>query len=118
MSDSIQELRYCVRQIRRSPGFFATATLMIALGLAATFGSYGLIQRCREHKRRNVLEHLPQAERMFVSRKLNKAWSESDAKRAETRLRALAKHLEIKHPGAAASLLEELQDRLGRLLQG
>jgi putative transposase len=42
---------------------------------------------------------------MFVSRKLNKAWSESDARRAEAQLRALAKHLETKHPGAAASLL-------------
>src|SRR5438552_2361879 len=43
MSDSIQELRYCVRQIRRSPGFFATATLMIALGLAATTQIFTLV---------------------------------------------------------------------------
>jgi len=59
-----------------------------------------------------VLEHLPQTERMFVSRKLNKAWSEPDAKRAEAQLRALAKRLETKHPGAAASLLEGLEETL------
>jgi transposase-like protein len=59
-----------------------------------------------------VLEHLPQAERMFVSRKLNKAWSEPDAKRAEAQLRALATQLETNHPGAAASLLEGLEETL------
>lgn len=84
----------------------------IRAAVLSTFGTYAVIHRCREHKRRNVLEHLPQAERTFVSRKLNKAWSEPDAKRAETQLRALAKHLETKHPGAAASLLEGLEETL------
>jgi transposase-like protein len=84
----------------------------IRAAVMSTFGTYAFIHRCREHKRRNVLEHLPQAERMFVSRKLNTAWSEPDAKRAEAHLRALAKHLETKHPGAAASLLEGLEETL------
>jgi len=84
----------------------------IRAAVLSTFGTYAVIHRCREHKRRNVLEHLPQAERMFVSRKLNKAWSESDARRAEAQLRALAKQLETKHPGAAASLLEGLEETL------
>jgi transposase-like protein len=84
----------------------------IRAAVMSTFGTYAIIHRCQEHKRRNVLEHLPQAERMFVSRKLNKAWSEPDARRAEAQLRALAKHLETKHPGAAASLLEGLEETL------
>ncbi len=84
----------------------------IRAAVLSTFGIYAVIHRCREHKRRNVLEHLPQAERMFVSRKLNKAWSEPDARRAEAQLRALAKQLETKHPGAAASLLEGLEETL------
>jgi putative transposase len=84
----------------------------IRAAVLSTFGTYAVIHRCREHKRRNVLDHLPQAERTFVSRKLNKAWSEPDAKRAEAQLRALAKHLETKHPGAAASLLEGLEETL------
>ena len=49
---------------------------------------------------------------MFVSRKLNRAWNEPDARRAESQLRALAKQLEVKHPGAAASLLEGLEETL------
>jgi len=84
----------------------------IRAAVMSTFGTYAVVQRCREHKRRNVAEHLPQAERVFVSRKLNKAWSEPDARRAEVQLRTLAKHLETKHPGAAASLLEGLEETL------
>jgi putative transposase len=84
----------------------------IRAAVMSTFGAYAIVQRCREHKRRNILEHLPQAERMFVSRKLNKAWSEPDAKRAESQLRAVARQLEVKHPGAAASLLEGLEETL------
>jgi transposase-like protein len=84
----------------------------IRAAVMSTFGSYAVMHRCREHKRRNVLEHLPQAERMFVSRKLNKAWSEPDAKPAEAQLRALATQLETNHPGAAASLLEGLEETL------
>ena len=84
----------------------------IRAAVMSTFGTSAFIHRCREHKRRNVLEHLPQAERTFVSRKLNKAWSEPDAERAEAQLRALARHLETNHPGAAASLLEGLEETL------
>jgi len=84
----------------------------IRAAVMSTFGAYAVIQRCREHKPRNVLEHLPQAERLFVSRKLNKAGSEPDAKRAESQLRALGKQLEANHPGASASLLEGLEETL------
>jgi putative transposase len=84
----------------------------IRAAVMSTFGTYAIMHRCREHKRRNILDHLPQAERTFVSRKLNKAWSEPDVKRAESQLRALAKQLEVKHPGAAASLLEGLEETL------
>lgn len=80
--------------------------------IAATFGEYALIQRCRVHKRRNVLDHLPERERIFVGRKLDRAWAEPDADRAEAELRALARHLEASHPGAAASLLEGLRETL------
>jgi transposase-like protein len=84
----------------------------IRAAVMSTFGTYAIVHRCREHKRRNILEHLPQAERTFVSRKLNKAWREPDARRAENQLRALAKQLEAKHPGAAASLVEGLEETL------
>src|SRR5712671_133057 len=84
----------------------------IRAAITATFGKHGIIQRCRAHKRRNVLDHLPQSERAFIGRKLDQAWKEPNAERAEAQLRALAKHLDVKHPGAAASLLEGLEETL------
>src|SRR5437667_3640389 len=84
----------------------------IRAAVASTFGKHGIIQRCRAHKRRNVLDHLPQSERTFIGRKLDQAWKEPNADRAAAQLRTLAKHLEVKHPGAAASLLEGLEETL------
>jgi putative transposase len=84
----------------------------IRAAVQSTFGKHAVIQRCRAHKRRNVLDHLPQSERTFIGRKLDQAWKEPNADRAEAQLRALAKHLEVKHPGAAASLLEGLVETL------
>jgi putative transposase len=80
--------------------------------IRACFGSRALVQRCQLHKRRNVLDHLPERERVFIGRKLDKAWAEPAADRAEAALRALVKQLEVQHPGAAASLLEGLEETL------
>jgi len=43
MSDFSQEFRYGLRQVRRSPGFFAIATLLIAIGIAATTQIFTLV---------------------------------------------------------------------------
>lgn len=84
----------------------------IRAAILSTFGAHAVIQRCQIHKRRNVLDHLPEAERTFVGRKLDHAWRDSDPKRAEDKLRTLAKSLDSKHPGAGASLLEGLEETL------
>jgi putative transposase len=78
----------------------------------ATFGERALIARCRQHKRRNVLDHLPEDQRTFIGRKLDRAWQETDADRAESELRSLARQLQADHPGAAASLREGLNETL------
>jgi len=84
----------------------------IRSAIKAVYGELAPVQRCRKHKERNVTDHLPQAERTFVARKLRAAWSRTDAHQAERELRALAKHLEARHPGAAASILEGLEETL------
>ena len=76
------------------------------------FGERALVQRCRIHKQRNVLGHLPEGERPWVKRKLSEAWVLSDADVAERRLKELARALEAKRPGAAASLREGLEETL------
>jgi transposase-like protein len=76
------------------------------------FGRAALIQRCQEHKRRNVIEHLPKELHASVRLAMRQAWEGADAQLAKKRLQRLAASLQAKHPGAAASLREGLQDTL------
>jgi len=80
--------------------------------IVQTFGACALIQRCQEHKRRNVLEHLPEDAHTGVKRALKDAWSVSDAELARKQLSRLASSLQARHPGAAASLREGLEETL------
>jgi len=83
-----------------------------ALKTAVTnvFGDHAVIARCRVHKERNVMDHLPEAERPWVRRKLRAAWANPNADEAEAALRALASQLEKVNPDAAASLREGLAE--------
>lgn len=76
------------------------------------FGARALIQRCREHKKRNVSEALPERLRSTVRSTMNQAYATRDAKRAHRLLDNLARRLEDQHPGAAASLREGLDETL------
>jgi transposase-like protein len=78
----------------------------------AVCGRRALIQRCQEHKKRNVLDALPQHKRESVKRALNAAFQTEDPGRAKRLLENLARSLEEQHPGAAASLREGLEELL------
>jgi transposase-like protein len=80
--------------------------------IVQTFGQRALIQRCQEHKRRNVLEHLPEDAHASVKRALKDAWSASDVDLARKQLTRVASSLQAKHPGAAASVREGLDETL------
>ena len=84
----------------------------IRSALKATFGDRVVIARCRAHKRRNVLDHLPEDQRTLIGRKLDKAWKEANVEKAEQELRDLVRQLHADHPGAAASLREGLEETL------
>jgi len=76
------------------------------------FGELALVQRCTKHKERNITDHLPKQERLFVARKLRRAWRNPDARQAERELRSLARSLSERYPGAASSILEGLEETL------
>jgi putative transposase len=76
------------------------------------FGAHGLIQRCREHKKRNVTDALPERLRTTVRSAMNQAYATRDTKRARRLLEGLARQLEHQHPGAASSLREGLEETL------
>lgn len=80
--------------------------------IAETFGARALIQRCQEHKRRNVIDHLPEDMHASVNRAMRDAWTSHDDKLARKQLMRLAGSLQARHPGAAASLREGLEDTL------
>ena len=76
------------------------------------FGNKVPVQRCVQHKQRNVLDHLPERERPAVKTRLRRAWKETTHDRALEQLTALALELDHAHPGAAASLREGMEETL------
>jgi putative transposase len=76
------------------------------------FGVHTPVQRCVRHKKRNVLDHLPEHQRDTVPRRLRAAWALDDHATALDRLRVLADELARTDPGAAASLREGMQETL------
>ena len=58
------------------------------------------------------MDHLPKREQGWVNLRLSTAWARGDALGAKQDLEALAKELDVKHPGAAASLREGLEQTL------
>jgi putative transposase len=76
------------------------------------FGNDVPVQRCVQHKERNVLNHLPERDREAVKARLRRAWAETDHDRALEQLNTLALELDRAHPGAASSLREGMEETL------
>ena len=77
-----------------------------------TFGPAALVQRCQVHKRRNVLEYLPEAQRPWVKATLTRAYTHTDIKAARRLLQDLARRVDVDYPSAAASIREGLDETL------
>jgi putative transposase len=71
-----------------------------------------LIQRCQQHKIKNVRDKLPDKLRAVAERRMRQAYHASSAVEAESLLTALARELDKTHPGAAASLREGMAETL------
>lgn len=96
----------------RSMLFVIDGSKGLAKAIRAVYGKRAIIQRCQVHKRRNVEDHLPEDMRKNVGRTISTAYKCGDAARAKRMLEALARQLERKHPSAAASLREGLDETL------
>ena len=92
--------------------FVVDGSKALTKGIPAVFDDKAVIHRCRIHKERNVIGHLPDAEHAWVRAKLRAGWANPDPTAAQTELEALARALQRKHPGAAASLREGLDETL------
>jgi transposase-like protein len=77
-----------------------------------------LVQRCQQHKIKNVRDKLPERLRTIVERRMRQAYHAESALKAEGLLAELARELDKTHPGAAASLREGMAETLTVLRLG
>jgi putative transposase len=77
-----------------------------------------LIQRCQQHKIKNVRDKLPERLRTVAERRMRQAYHAESALKAEGLLTELARELDKTHPGAAASLREGMAETLTILRLG
>jgi transposase-like protein len=104
----------------RERGLDTEAALLVVIdgakalyrGVRDVFGQRALVQRCRVHKLRNVLDHLPQEKRAQAAWRLRGAWSQPTAQGALKELRACVKWLDGISPSAGRSLEEGLEETL------
>ena len=77
-----------------------------------------VIQRCQQHKIRNVIDRLPDKLRSVTEKRMRQAYHAESALKAEAELEALARELDKTHPGAAASLREGMAETITILRLG
>lgn len=75
-------------------------------------GESAFLQRCQVHKKRNVVDHLPEEHKADVRRKMQNAYSMADYADAKRALELLHHELMHLNPSAARSLEEGLEETL------
>jgi putative transposase len=79
-------------------------------GIEEVFGADQPVQRCRNHKMRNVLDELPREQHAQVLNVMRAAWKLTDADEGIKRLEGLARFLEHEYESAARSLREGMTE--------
>ena len=75
-------------------------------------GDAAFIQRCQVHKKRNVIDHLPEDHKADVKRKLQNAYAMAEYADAKRALDRLHRELMDINPSAARSLEEGMEETL------
>lgn len=76
------------------------------------WGKQAVIQRCQQHKQRNVQAHVPEDHWPEVKRRLEEAYRQTNHAQATAQLKGTIKLLERISPDAAASLREGWEETL------
>jgi putative transposase len=84
----------------------------LSAAVKAHWGERALIQRCQIHKRRNVLDHLPEEHQIDIGRQLDAAYGMRAYADAKAALVKLTRTLETMNHNAAASLREGMEQIL------
>jgi len=89
--------------------FVIDGSKALRCAINAVYGSKNPVQRCRNHKIRNVLGYLPDDQKDQVKCAMQAAFS-LEADKGKQKLKQLAKWFEREYPSAASSLLEGLDE--------
>lgn len=89
--------------------FVIDGSKALRCAIDAVYGSKNPVQRCRNHKIRNVMDYLPEDRRDQVKSAMKAAFL-LDADKGIAKLKQLARWLEQEYTSAAASLLEGLDE--------
>jgi putative transposase len=91
--------------------FVIDGSKAIHAAIAKRFTRY-FIQRCREHKKRNILDHAPIAMKDELERRIDEAYSEMDYGKACSLMESLSKWAEKINPDMAGSVREGMEETL------
>lgn len=75
-------------------------------------GGHAVVQRCRWHKRENVLKYLPEVKRPALRRRLQAAYAQPTYEKAKAALKRVRSELALMNQSAARSLDEGLEETL------
>ena len=89
--------------------FVIDGSKALRCAIDTVYGSKNPVQRCRNHKIRNVLSYLPDDQKEQVKCAMKSAFS-MEAKKGKQKLKQLAKWLEQEYPSAMSSLFEGLDE--------
>ncbi len=106
--------RLIARGLRYEQGilFIIDGAKGIRKAIEQRFKGYAIIQRCRWHKRENVVAYLNEADQVTCRRRLQDAYNKTTHKEAVAALKQILRDLEKINQSAANSLLEGLDETL------
>lgn len=96
----------------RSTLFVIDGSKPLRKAIRAAFGKRAVIQRCQEHKKRNVQGYLPKSMQPSVKQAMREAFRSKKVTTAKRLLTALANRLDADYPSAATSLREGFEEVL------
>jgi putative transposase len=92
--------------------FVLDGSKSLRTSVARKFGKDVLVQRCQQHKRKNVREHLPPEHQEVIDARIRAAYNMADYDKAKESLDLTVRYLERLNPSAAASLREGIEETL------
>lgn len=111
-TDLLEDLRNRGVDTSRRTLFVLDGSKALRAAVERVWGDCAEIQRCQQHKLRNVAAYVPQEQWPDLGAAIRKAYAETSYKKAKRMLETVARWLDRINPHAGASLREGLEETL------